>query len=681
MSYVQRIVPADCPMLQLPKGYDVVSYRVEHVSTEENPLPIGKFELPYLPFAPGEYLKEYSSGLKTAPFVKIYRTIAKHAVVEKALQNGASKLQLFKNPAALKGAYEEVCYASFWDSWVDPQIPEIFEIGLTGITFNYMEESAVRLAKFRRDQDRCRKILDKRKGHKVNKFIRKCLATDDFLSKAEDYFNDPADFYREEVFEAAETFDCIFWRHLDEKLPEGFKDKTSGLTKLKIAEIISVVEVLKWQVGINEEFEKEILEKPFESEGVLWNSERNKDVFYEKEIKYIRKQIVRDFIDLGRKSDSQGDEKKSLRDAFEANPHKSGRDPDVSYFNETDAEREIRIFGDIRKNYGVKKNDEVSKFIREILSIIDFDDMSILEGDFLWTFIEEWAREFNKKFVEGFLMKNLEKFPEFLKERLTDTDNYPGTVIYMFDDIRNTHPFQNSPLNPIGFREYYEIKCLFNIFRKDNFCPIRLIFDLVYLITYAEAIKSAGESERRELTVSEGLEKMQEADPKSGIASRFLAELVYRKINPRSLPKLWYFQMKSAERKKKTSPHYRDETAHAFKLYRKALMEVRSATTPIYARNLQTNSGKTLSLHEEVSEWLLGKMANCSLIPFNMEFGKEAALSNADIVKYVQLLNEDANQTWNKLISGAPVTDNELRRFSSFCLRIRNVAKRLNKYK
>ncbi len=677
MCYIQKIVPADSPMLQLPKGYDVVSYRIEHIRTEENPLPLGKFELPYLSFAPSEYLKEYSSGLKTAPFVRIYRTIAKHAVLEKALQSGANRLQLFKNPMTLEGAYEEACYASFWDSWVDPQIPEIFEIGLTGITFNYVEESAIRLTKFRRDQDKCYKVLKKRNGHRSNKFIRKCLAMDDFLDEAENYFNDPTKFYREEILEKAATLDCIFGTYLNEKLPEGFKDKTSGLSKLKIAEIISVVEILKWQVGINEDFEKEILKKPFDSKGVLWDWRKSKDIFYEKEVKYIRKQIVRDFIDIGRKFDSWGDEKKNLRDAFEENPHKSVRDLDVSYFTEMDADREIHILGDIRKNYGIEKQDKVSKFIAEILNIIDFDGLSVFEGEFLWETVEERARDFNKKFVGRFLMKNLEKFPEFLRERLTDTDNYPGTVIYMFDDIRNMHPFQNSPLNPIGFREYYEKKCLFNIFREDKFCPVRLIFDLVYLMSYVNAIAGAGDAERQELTVSEGLEKMQKADPESDIASRFLAELVYRKLNPRNFPKLWWIKMKSAQRKRKTSPYYRDEMAAAFKLYRDTLMEVRRATTPVYTRSSQTNPGKTLSLREEVNEGLLGKIVNCSVIPVNMEFGKEAVLFNIDIAKYVQLLNEDANQTWNKLISGASVTENELRRFRSFCQRIKNVAKKI----
>jgi len=37
MNYIQKIVPANVPMLQMPKDYDVISYRIEHVKTAQNP--------------------------------------------------------------------------------------------------------------------------------------------------------------------------------------------------------------------------------------------------------------------------------------------------------------------------------------------------------------------------------------------------------------------------------------------------------------------------------------------------------------------------------------------------------------------------------------------------------------------------------------------------------------------
>ena len=683
MEYFQKIIPAGLPVLQVPEGRDVISYRIEHIRTAKKPLQSGQFERDYLYYVPEKYLYKYIDGLKIAPFVRIYRTTAPHYAVEEAVRSGADRISIFNNPRLVEGAVEEACYSTFAEEWTDRSNPKFFMVGLSAHSSDFRERELSRERQFIKEKDEYISSTAPKLKHRTNKFIRKCLAVDDFLDDVMKYLTDPSNFYRKEILKKAVKLDCIFeeCKGLDEKMPEGFSDRTSALTKRKVAELLSVVETLKWQVGINTVLDREILKRPFETENVLWSSNKSTSVFYEKEAGYVKKKIVRNLIDSGRTVGLWGEPRKSITAAFESNPHKKPRNFKVRYFWEAEAKNEINPWENIKRVYWTGKDSAAEKLIDRIYRILDLSSVPFW-GEELNRAIQAKAEAFNEQFIEGFLEENADRYPAFLSERLRNPDEYPGIIFYMFDEKRSRHLFERAPLDPLGFGDFVENRCLFTIFDKDAYCTVPFVFDLVYLMDYSETLKAAGKAERKELSVLEWLMKIREADPKDSTASRFLAELAYAEIGTEALLREWE-NLSGSKNTEKEKPNTTEEAVVAvFEMHRKALTALTNVITTISlldsSVSFKKDSGSLPSLYEEINAYLLDKILSYSRVPLNEEFGKESVQFEVDILDYVKIQNEKVDLLINKIEHGVDITSAEFVQIEDFCIRIKRVANKIS---
>ncbi len=689
MEYIQKIVPIDSSMLQVPLGYDVISYRIEHIRTANNPPPFGEFEKDCLYDVPEKYLNKYNDGAKIAPFIRIYRTIAPYSEVKKFSQKRTNMSLLFKDPQQIKGAKDEICYASFSNTWTS-----FFSRSINLLPF-FLEATSdltKRSEQFKDEKREYRKVMAPKLKHGSNKFMRKCLAVDDFFDDAMKYLNDPSDFYRDEILKRAVSLDYIFeeCKTLNTKLPEGFANETSGLTKLRIADILNAIEILKWQIGINKTINDGIFNKLFRTEDVLWKSNEKSPIFYEIEESYISKNIARNYIDSDEiKKDSLGRTYVSLSTLLKINPHKTPWNSSLECFDDTEAsDKAMELSGrDRKKTYWTKEKMETRNFTKKMLDNIDivkFDPDKENDIDIL----KKKIAVFNDEFINGFLNKNIDKYPAFISERLKDVDEYPGIILYMFDEKRRKHRPSEVPRDPLSYE--FDIcgkYCIFNHFSEDSLdlfgevsYPVHFFFDFAYLMDYSDTLVTAGEAERKGLTVYEALQKMQAIDPKDNIASRFLAELVSEKINRNVLLNKWdelsgHKTFKDTE--EKNDPAEAKAIA-AFKLYRKTMEELTNTISSVSSLQsiveFDKDPYKLPSFYDEVEIYLLNRIWGYSRISLNREFNRESIQQELPILDYIKNQNKEARITRNRFAHGINISESEFIQFMGFCNKIRRVA-------
>ncbi len=249
MAYIQKIVPLDVPMLQLERGYDVISYRIEHVKTAKNPIHYEEAEAEGLNlFVPDEYQNQYIIGMRIEPFVRIYRTIAPHEEVSLYLSSGKTRLELFKNKD-INGAREESCYTtlephSFTGNEEVLTLTELLKEVMSNLEVSSTEikdtpeggKQEITHLERKKDPEEVEKEFRRKKYKEFrqlfapklknlsNKFITKCYAIDDFLSDVMNDLADPKDLHRDKIMKRAALLDPIFelCKNLDSKLPDGF---------------------------------------------------------------------------------------------------------------------------------------------------------------------------------------------------------------------------------------------------------------------------------------------------------------------------------------------------------------------------------------------------------------------------------------------------------------------------
>lgn len=689
--YIQKIVPLRVRMLQMPNGYDVISYRIEHIKTIENvPLTDG-IEKIFFPEIPEKYINKYKIGIKTAPFVRIYRTIAPHSEVEKTLKSGKNRLSIFENPRLVKNSKEEICYSSNNDQnfMVDLRLSALHLITIAASAPLTGDEKQ---SPFKDKERKYRKNIVPKLKHKANKFIRKCLAVDDFFSDAMTYFNDPTDLHREEIINEVVKLDYIFdeCEELDPDLPEGFADKTSALTKDKIAEILTVIETLKWQVGINSNIDNYMFRIPLDSRDLLWDSSNEKAVFLDVEERYIEK-------GLGKEYGCIVDEYTDVvcyPMPLMLNPHKTSIDPmspfpGVFLFSDF-----LDYLADPKSYWTHKKNNFAIKTIYNAIipanSHIynELDELDTLEAnkkkirEIFSDLITKKIKTFNKEFIEGFLDKRVEEYPVFISERLKNPDNYPGMLLYMFDPKKCRHKPEEVDPDPLSYGGQPDSEyCIFNLFNEGEECAYNILFDISYLIDYSDTLMTAREAEDKKLTVHKALQKIQSVDPKDNIASRLLAEIISRdKISKSILLNEW--STASAHKlfddtKGEDNPQ-EIRAVKAFKIYRKTIKELMQAISIASSKNLSMDfnkdSNKLPSLYSMVNNYLLDTLWSYSRIPLNREFGKESVQREVHIIDYVRTQNERSRLTRNKFAHGEDIDSYEFMQFTTFCSKIERVS-------
>jgi hypothetical protein len=550
MAYIQKIMPADVPMLQVPKGYDVISYKVEHVPTAKNPIHYEEFEKEILDnggyYIPDKYLEKYFYGPRIEPFVRVYRTITPHSEVEKYLNSGGDLLTLFKKKD-IEEKIEEACYTSL-------KVPDKYGLGFKFDDFadfdlnSTVEENKrkqkVKESAYRREFE----LTLAPKLKKVpNKFMTKCLAIDGFFDDVMGNLMDPTDLHREEVIKRAVMLEPNFelCESLDSQLPDGFAEKTSSLSKNKILEILSVVEVLKWQVGIIKEVDDKIWNNKFYTKDVLWSSKGESLINSESEMGYIIEGESVFGRDLGYmvKEVATREEKRRVipegiyteildncissdfANLMQVNPHK-----DNYYSREPDDQKKVGDFfflsyipnyKSIKDYFKGKEKEPQHNRIFDLLT--ERENLTKEEHiELLRTFI---------RLSKNILLKYLDKYPSFLKE-LLNMDNYPGEIFRL--DLIKEEKIKE-------YVEFFTEEVLNKIDPKDADSAdsaLVISFDATYLADYSDLMVYAGEIESQGLSIYEALKKIQDFDPDDTIASRFLAEFAYKEINEETLSDL-----------------------------------------------------------------------------------------------------------------------------------------------
>ena len=695
MNYIQKIVPANVPMLQMPKDYDVISYRIEHVETAQNPQHYLELEKVIFKGAdnfliPEKYLDKYIYGPRIEPFIRIHRTIAPHSEVEKYLKSGGNLLTLFKRKD-VDSMKEEPCYTS-----IEAPHPFVLEIGLFGLTDFTVNEKIQK----ERDNELKRNFerdLAPKLKNTSNKFIMKCLEIDEFFNDIRNYLDDPADFHREQIIKRAAMLDNVFelCRGLDPKLPDGFAAITSSLTKNKIVEILSVIEVLKWQVGIIKEIDEKVLDVCFYTKDILWNS-KDSSMLFSNDSAYIFKDVATreenkrlsihtndhpDYLSPDTGIDSH------FRDLIQANPHKHDYYRDDSYFID-----DSYFFGFLEgksiKNYITGNNQ--NNLAVEIYNLLVkcFDSSKELTDESKKHILNSFIN-FIHFFLEGVILKNLERYPVFIRNRFENIDAYPGNMFRL--DLISDGKYKDY-INYIIETEFeieditseavssWERPTFFNID-----CPGSLLFDLTYLADYSGLIIYAGELEEKGLSIYEALKKINEFDPNDMIASRFLAEFVSKEINEQVITDLWD---KASGKRMYEEGEKKDDPAEAraveaFKIYRRTLRDLdemiglASKSDPTIS--MFKNNEDLPSLYDITKDYLLNKLLSFTTIPLNKAFARDASEKEMSIWEYIPLQNNAARITRNKFSHGVDIKEEELIQFVSFCNKIIGVTEEVKK--
>jgi hypothetical protein len=687
-------------MLQLPKGYDVISYRIEHVKTAENPIHYVEIEREIMDnagyYIPDKYLAKYFYGPRIEPFIRIYRTIAPHSEVEKYLNSGGDLLTLFKEKN-IDQIKEEPCYTSLETPWPFTIGPDL------GIDFDFFLLDEEEYKKKQKEKESTKREFELTLASKLknisNKFIAKCLEIDDFFEDVEKYLEDPADFHREQIIQRVIMLEHTFelCESLDPQLPDGFAEKTSSLSKNKIIEILSVVEVLKWQVGVIKEIDDKIWNSDFHTKDILWNSDEF-CMLFDNDCTYILKEVATreenrrlviptdDEVPISPDSYLSPD----YSNLLQVNPHKHN-----FYYNET---RVIRdgdyYFGSLE---GKSIKDYITGKAQNNLAVRAYDLLTkgnsydlIKKGDNFYDKIMKSDLRlfisFIREFLEGVLLKNLERYPSFLRERLVNVNTYPGNMFRL--DLISEGKFEEyiEYIHETKFETYgfdagasTDSRIFFNVESPDS-----LLFDIAYMADYSDLIILAGQLEKQGLSVYEALNKIQDFDPDDTIANRFLAEFAYNEINKGALSDLWnkFFGKKIYEESEKEEDPAEAMAVKAFKIYRKTLKQLvkmlglASSVDPTIT--MFDKQGNLPGLAVIVKEYLLNKLRQYSRIPLNKSFVRDANEEDMDIWGYILLQNEDARIIRNKFSHGVDITEQELIQFVSFCEKIKQVAKETN---
>jgi len=694
MAYIQKIVPADIPMLQIRKGYDVISCRIEYVKTAENPQHYSELEKKILNdvatncYIPEKYLEKYIYGTRIEPFIRIYRTIAPHSEVEKYLNSGGDLLTLFRKKD-IEEKIEEVCYASLKapDIILDFfALGFIFDFDLDSTAEEYEKKQKAKASAYKREFEL---TLAPKLKNISNKFTTKCLEIDDFFDDIKKYLEDSADFHREDIMKRAIMLDHAFelCESLNPRLPDGFAEKTSSLSKNKILEILSVVEVLKWQVGIIKEVDDKIWNNKFYTKDVLWSSKGESLINSESEMGYITEGESVFGRDLGYmvKEVATREEKRRVipegiyteilddcissdfANLMQVNPHK-----DNYYSREPDDQKIVGDFfflsyipnyKSIKDYFKGKEKEPQHNRIFDLLT--KRENLTKEEHiELLRTFI---------RLSKNILLKYLDKYPSFLKE-LLNMDNYPGEI-FRLDLIKE----ENN-------KEYdkYLIEEVFNKIDPEDAdsadSALIISFDATYFADYSDLMVYAGEIESKGLSIYEALNKIQDFDPDDTIASRFLAEFAYKEINEETLSDLWnkFLGKKIYQESEKEEDPAEAMAIKAFKIYRKTLkqlvkmLDLISSVDPTIT--MFDKQGQLPGLADTVNKYLLDKVYQYSLVPLNKSFVRKANEENMDIWEYIPLQNEDARIIRNKFSHGVDISEQELNRFISFCNKIIDVA-------
>ena len=699
MAYIQKIVPADVPMLQLPKGYDVISYRVEYVPTAENPTHYEEIEREIMDnagyYIPGKYLAKYFYGPRIEPFIRIYRTIAPHSEVEKYLNSGGDPLTLFRKKD-IEEKIEEACYTSL-------KVPDNYELGFKFDFADFDFNSTVAEDKRRQaaKESAYRREFELTFAPKLKnlskKFMTKCLEIDDFFEDVEKFIVDPADFHREDIMKRAIMLEPNFelCESLDPQLPDGFAEKTSSLSKNKILEILSVVEVLKWQVGIVKKVDDKIWKNKFYTKDVLWSSKVESLINNKGNNEYLSEGNAQFGVELGYMLKEIATREEKIRvipsdviytdtldnhltseftNLMQVNPHKH------KYYYDTLSSDNEKGFGyfaanylfnhrSIKDHFRGKENEPQHNRIMDLLA--KNEDLT-----------EEEHRELLRTFIrlsKNVLLKYLDKYPSFLKERLLDLDNYPGEIFRL--DLRKEDKIEE-------YVEFFDEEVFYKIDPEngDSWDSAAVIsFDTTYLADYSDLMAYAGEIESNGLSVYEALNKIQNFDPDDTIASRFLAEFAYKEINKGALSDLWnkFFGKKIYEESEKEEDPAEVMAVKAFKIYRRTLkqlvkmLDLASSVDPTIT--MFDKQGNLPGLADSVKEYLLNKVFSYSRTFVSKAFTRDANEAGMDTWKYIPLQNEDARIIRNKFSHGVDISEQELNRFISFCSKITDIAEETTK--
>ncbi|MGC9125849.1 MAG: hypothetical protein ACP5GW_06980, partial [Caldisericaceae bacterium] len=312
-------------------------------------------------------------------------------------------------------------------------------------------------------------------------------------------------------------------------------------------EILSVIEVLKWQVGIIKEVDDKVFNDKFYTKDILWSSRRESlinskgdsgyltegESVFSADLGYLLKEVAtreekRRVIPDSIYTDTiDNDLTSDFTNLMQVNPHKD------KYYGELSSDND-KSGGYFFYNYVLSYRSIKDYFRgreREVQHSSIFDLLTKTES-----LTEEEYIELFQAFLrlsKDILLENLDKYPAFLKESLLDIDNYPGEI-FRLDLIKEDK------------RKEYDRFLIEQVIDKidpddgDSCNSAAIIsFDATYLADYSDLIALAGELEAKGVSVYEALNRIQDFDPDDTIASRFLAEFVSKELNEVILSDLW----------------------------------------------------------------------------------------------------------------------------------------------
>ena len=741
--YIQKMVPPYFPMLYLNPNYDVISYRIEYIKTNEK-AELSEEEAEALGLSAKD-AKKYRIGMKYEPFLRIYRTTAPHPSVEKFVKNGGDLLGAFKKPSLIQDAKEEICFSTIFAAANEIYLDSGKKSISDGILFKRLLDEAID------DEDRRKFKIAKNsnKSIQTRSFKRKCLAIDAFFEKEKAHLEDPQKYYGKEITNnSVKDLSRIFDEcdHLDKYTPSGFAEATSIFDESMLIRILTVITFLKWQIGLAENLNDSILTKTFRTKNVLWSEiELTSFSFFANGISEA---------DFATEKETFQDAYNDIKKSMKANPHKnehyeaegSAKPPGI----DIDAiMKQINALMIRKDNPALMKEDnpeplkvEKKKFFqikfkpaediggifpyyddvlymyynpvgagtiksywggkmlkrtKKILEDITIKD-DVLEGnkEKAISVLFEKVKVFYKDFIEGILKKDIERYPPFIQDLLNDKEKYMGNLIYAFYDENGDikDPLTTIKAKDLKFNGYLEgtifedkvdYSFIFDFIVEGNARKNinEFIFNILYLSDYSDVIKLAYKSEQSKLSIYKSLQKIKALDPSDTIAERFLALFVdewLERTRSEFIDKWDKFLGNSAFLSANTQE---ERVVEAFKIYHRTMQSIirmlEKANEFDPIISFNNDPNRLPSLYKSVKDFILYKLRSYSLVPVNREFDRDAVNSNIDIIPYVMYENEKARLTRNKFAHGMDISKEEYLQFDNFCRRITRIADTLEK--
>lgn len=445
-------------------------------------------------------------------------------------------------------------------------------------------------------------------------------------------------------------------------------------------------------MGIIQDIEDNVLSNKFYIKDVLWSSDKESSPF-DTDCKYIIKEIAtkeakKRVVTYGRSCDFVDVFiNPNFNNFMEVNPHKdkfwSGSEGELEElpFENMECFRALHRVGSI-KDYFSGKNDH--EFTRKVHRA-------------LWSPCTESFQIFLKDFLYDFLLPRLDKYPDFLKERLLDANSYPGNFFQLnlisdwnIDEYSdNFYKSINQIKMPLIFNELYEkdFEDTFLFYEGPEYNgEFSLTFDVDYLIEYSDLICYANELEKEGLIIYDALNKIQAFDENDTIASRFLAEFVSDAINIDELDKIWtqLSVRQTFEETNKVEDPAEARAIEAFKIYRNTLkklsqtIELGSKIEPLLKQEIDTRHPP--DIYDDIN-MLYDKLGGYSIVPFNKYFSRESierGYENLD--EFIECKANEIRQIRNIFAHGKDINEEQFTTFKYYCEKFQKVAEETGDY-